>query len=228
MSTDEIIKTGLSIGATIVGSLGGGAVILSAFIKWWGDILAQKMLTKVEHKYEREIEGYKAELQNMSDQFKAMVDYSMQVATKQYDMEVKIYKDIWLALHELSLCNDYVYHFQNPTQANPDTYLTMLEDMYKELNTKLVDFQKQIASEAPFYQQEAYDILCSVDNGYMDLLKILKASINRSGMSDENKTMVNNVIIPNIKALKEELTQKIREYLFSLQKIPSHSMNGEM
>lgn len=226
MSADEIIKIGLTLGATIVGSLGGGAVIFTAVVKWWGDILAQKMLAKVEHKYEKEIEGYKAELQDMSGKFKAMVDYSMQVATKQYDMEVKIYKDIWTALHELSLCTDYVYHFQNPTQADPTSYVTMLEKMCRKFDKKLSEFQKQIDSEAPFYQKEAYDILSNMEKEYIKLLKILKASTGRLGMSSEDKVIVNNMIIPKLNTLKEELTRKIREYLFSLQKVPSYDLNG--
>lgn len=225
MGADEIIKIGLTLGATVVGSLGGGAVIFTAVVKWWGDILAQKMLAKVEHKYEREIEGYKAELQDMSGKFKAMVDYSMQVATKQYDMEVKIYKDIWTALHELSLCTDYVYHFQNPTQADPTSYVTMLENMCKEFDEKLSAFQKQIDSEAPFYQKEAYDILSNMEKEYIQLLKILKASTGRLGMSSEDEVIVNK-IIPKLNTLKEELTKKIREYLFSLQKVPGHDLNG--
>lgn len=225
MGADEIIKTGLTIGTVIVGSLGGGAAIITAVVKWWGDILAQKMLAKVEHKYEKEIEGYKAELQDMSGKFKAMVDYSMQVATKQYDMEVTIYKDIWTALHELSLCQNCVCHFENPTQSDPNSYLTMLKNIYNDFKTKLMNFQKQIDSVAPFYQLDAYVILCDMDKEYTELLKILEVSTSLTGVSDENKVKVNTMILPKINTLKEELTRKIREYLFSLQKTPSPSVS---
>lgn len=224
MEASDIIKIGLSIGAAIVGFLGGGSAIFTFVVKWWGDILAQKMLAKVEHKYEKEIESYKTELNDMSEKFKAMVDYSMQVATKQYDMEVKIYKDIWAALHELSVCTDEVYHFQNPTHPDPNEYLKMLQNKCENFSEKLICFERQIDSEAPFYQREAYDILCTMDKEYTKLMRILKVSFK--GMSDENKEIVNNRIMPGIRLLKEELTIKIREYLFSLQKVPSKDIKG--
>ena len=204
MNVDEIIKTGLAVGATIIGSIGGGACILTAVIKWWGDILAQKMLAKVENKYVREIEGYKAELQDVSNKFNAMLDYSMQVATKQYDMEIKIYQDIWKALHELLLCNEEIYHFQNPTEADPVIYSKLLETTYNQMNKKYLDLKQQIDSKAPFYQEKAYNILYNIDKEYTRLLKILKVSANQSGMSSADKDVVNNKILPKISDLKEQ------------------------
>lgn len=225
MEINEIIKAGLAMGGTIVCSLGGGVVILSTVLRWYGDILSQKLLVKIEHKYEKEIEKYKAELQNMSSKYEAIVEHSMQVASKQYDMEVEVYRNIWSALHELTLCQNCIEHFENPTEADPSNYLAIKRDMYGDINTKLLNFEKQIDSAAPFYQMEAYNTLCSMDTQYKALLKILGTCVGLQAMSADNIDIVNNKILPQIEILKMNLTNIIREYLFSLKKIPN--CNGD-
>lgn len=217
MSAKEIFEL---VGA-VLGSLGGGAVIVSAAAKWCGDVLAQKLFANVEHKHEKEIEQYKTKLQDMSTKFNAMVEHSMQVASKQYDMEVEIYQNIWQALYELSICQNYIYHFENPTDANPNSYLMMLNEYSVDFKTKLENFQKQIDSAAPFYQIEAYELLCRIDKKYVELTRILETSIGLERMSIENKDKINLEILPKINELKGELAKVIREYLFSSKKIPN-------
>lgn len=207
------------VGAVLC-SLGGGTVIISAASKWFGDFMAQKLLANAEHKHEKEIEQYKAKLQDMSTQFSIMVEHSMQVATKQYDMEVAIYQNIWNALHDLYMCQNYIYHFENPTQANPVTYLETLKTYNEDFKGKLENFQKQIDSAAPFYQIEAYELLCEINNKYIELLHIIDTSVSLDGMTIENKTKVHSEILPIIKDLKVKLMKEIREYLLTRKKIP--------
>lgn len=76
----------IQVAAAIVASLGGGAAIITIVAKWYGDFLAQKMLSNVTHKHEEEIEQYKSILQNMSVKFTALVEHSIEIASKQYDM----------------------------------------------------------------------------------------------------------------------------------------------
>ena len=216
MSISEIF--GL-VGAFLC-SLGGGAVIISAAAKWFGDFMAQKLLANAEHKHEKEIEQYKAKLQDMSTKFNVLVEHSMQVASKQYDMEVTIYQNIWNALHDLYVCQNYIYHFENPTLADPVTYLEMLKTGNENFKEKLGNFQKQIDSAAPFYQIEAYELLCGINNKYIELTHIIDTSVVLEGMTTENKTKVHSEILPEIKDLKEKLMKTIREYLLAKKKIP--------
>lgn len=217
MSFEEIFK----LAGAIIASLGGGAVIVTAAAKWCGDLLAQKLLANIEHSHEKEIEQYKAKLQDMSTEFSALVEHSMQIASKQYDMEIEIYQNIWKAFHDLSMCQKYIYHFENPTQADPDAYLSMLRAYSTDIESKLEMFQKQIDSAAPFYQKEAYVLLCNIEQEYIKLMKILKFSVGLSGMTNENKGKVENEILPQINTHKAELVKTIREYLFSLKGIPN-------
>lgn len=215
MTLDEIFKV---VGA-ILAALGGGTVVVTAAIKWCSDLLAQKMLSDIEHKHEKEIEKYKAELQDFSAEFNALVEQSMQVASKQYDMEIEIYQNIWKTFHELSMCQNYIYHFENITMANPDDYLAMLEKYAKDFKMNMEKFQEQINSVAPFYQIEAYELLCDIEEQYIVLLDILESSIGLAGMSEENKIKVENEVLPQIEQFKDKLIKTIRNYLFSLKRI---------
>lgn len=88
MNIDDVLK----VAAAIITSIGGSAVIIVAVSKWCGEILAQKLLSDIDHKHEKDIEKYKFSLQNMSTEFATLLDHSVEVTKKQYDMEIEIYK----------------------------------------------------------------------------------------------------------------------------------------
>lgn len=217
MTLDDIFK----LAGAIIFSLGGGAAIVTAVAKWCGDLLAQKLLADFEHKHEMKIEKYRTELQNMSTEFNSLLNHSMQVASKQYDVEVEIYQKIWISLHELSLCQNFVVDFENATRPDLDDYITMLKNHCNDLSAKLNIFREQIDSAAPFYQEEAYNLLYNIEREYSELLIIMSSSIISTGMSIENQTRVRNELFPTIKTYKDELIKTIREYLLSLKKVPN-------
>ncbi len=216
MTFDEIIK----LAGAIITSLGGSAIVIVAVSKWCGNLLAEKLLANIKHKYEKEIEKYKLQLRDMSTEFNVLIEHSMQIASKQYDMEIEIYINIWKTFHELSECQNYIYHFENPTQADPVDYLELLQFQRKDLKIKLEAFRKQIDSSAPFYQENAYNLLCKIEQKYTELLKIIEASVKLEGMSKENKKIVEK-IFSEIKNDKDKLTEIIREYLLKLKSIPN-------
>lgn len=218
MKVDDIIK----IAAAIIASLGGGAAIITAVAKWCGDILAQKLFSNIEHEHEKEIEKYKTNLQDMSAKFTALVQHSMEVASKQYDMEVKIYQNIWRSLYELSACQSYIYDFEHPIVVDSEEYIRVLTEHNLDFKVKLECFQKQIDSEAPFYQSNTYNLLCEINELYVELSAIFKKSTSITGMSSENANKVNTRIVPQICILKENLTKEIRDYLLSLKKVPGN------
>lgn len=215
MGVDDILK----IAASIVASLGGSAVIITAVAKWWGEFLAHKLLADIEYKHEKELEKYRTDLQNMSKNFHIMLEHSMQIASKQYDMEVEIYQNIWKNLYELYKCLDYINDFEHPTIANPEEYIKVLNLYSSDFKMKLEDFQSQMDSVAPFYQSNVYDLLCDINKEFVDLMNILDVSVSLEGMSNENKDKVNSKIMPQICEIKGKITNEIREYLFSLQKV---------
>ena len=142
------------------------------------------------------------------------------MAAKQYDMELEIYRNIWKALHDLCKCLDYICDFQHPTVAEPTEYLRRLEEHSIDFKRKLEIFENQMDSVAPFYQCDIYELLCKIDEECKKLMEIFQVSMGYTGMTNENTIIVNSEIIPQICFLKEKLTKDIRDYLFSLQKIP--------
>lgn len=64
-------------------------------------------------------------------------------------------------------------------------------------------------------------MLCSIEQEYIKLMKILNFSVGLSGMTNENKGKGENEILPQINARKDELVKTIREYLFSLKGMPN-------
>lgn len=219
------IKDIISIAAAIVTSLGGGALIITAVAKWCGDLLAQKMLLSIKSEHEKEIEQYKTTLQDMSVKFKLLVGHSVEVASKQYDMEVEIYKNIWKSLYELYTCINYISDFENPIGSDPEKYKEQLNKNCNDFECKMTSFQQQIDSVAPFYQGNVYGLLCQLDEKCKELLTIFKCSVDVSGMSSENRDRVNSDIKPKMIEIKEELTGMIREHLHSLRMIPDNEEN---
>ena len=99
-------------------------------------------------------------------------------------------------------------------------YLLLLKSSRSDFKIKLENFQAQIDSAAPFYQGEAYNLLCELDKKYTELFNIIDSSVSLAGMTSENKERINTQIIPRIEEIKGNLTKIIRDYLFSLKKMP--------
>ena len=216
MNINDILKIA---GAFLV-SLGGGAAIITAVVKWASDFLAKTLLSNIEAKHEKEIANYKTELNNMSTKFSSLVNHSVNIATKQYDMEVDIYRNIWKHLYELSVCIKYFDNFSSPIGSNPEEYKKKLEENCMDLKNKLMSFQQQVDSFAPFYQSDIYELLCQIYTEFDKLLVVFNCSIGVLGISSENEQKTKTDILPRIKDLNQKLTNVIRDYLFSLKKIP--------
>lgn len=80
--------------------------------------------------------------EDMSTEFSALVEHSMQIASKQYDMEIEIYQNIWKTFYDLSMCQKYIYHFENTTQADSDAYLLMLRTFSVDIESKFRNVSK--------------------------------------------------------------------------------------
>lgn len=217
MNVDDILK----VAAAIITSIGGGAVIVVAISKWCGEILAQKLLSNISHKHERDIEQYKANLQNMSSEFAALLNHSVEVTKKQYDMEIEIYKNIWNALYDVYNCLSYINDFERPTGGDPEEYTSNLVQHYSDFFHKANILKREIDSVAPFYKESVYNNLCKVNEKCFELLSILKDSTDVCGLSSDNANIINASIKPEMEQLKNDLVVDIRSYLLSLRKPPS-------
>jgi len=87
----ELIKLGLA-------SIGGAAVALLGLSKWLGNVWANKILEKEKAKHNRELEGYKSQLE-------LGVDKSSRYIEAQFD----VYNSLWDALYSLKLAGDVLW-----------------------------------------------------------------------------------------------------------------------
>lgn len=217
MNIDDIFK----VAAAIITSIGGSAVIIVAISKWFGDVLAQKLLSDISHKHEKDIEQYKVNLQNMSAEFAALLDHSMDVTKKQYDMEIEIYKNIWHALYDVYNCLPYINDFETPSGGDSEAYIHRLEQYCSDFLQKVDVLEREIDSVAPFYKESVYINLCKVKDNCFKLLDILKESANVYGLTNDKANKINTFIKPEMERLKSELVRDIRSYLLSLRRLPS-------
>ena len=217
MNIDDVLK----VAAAIITSIGGSAVIIVAVSKWCGEILAQKLLSDIDHKHEKDIEKYKFSLQNMSTEFATLLDHSVEVTKKQYDMEIEIYKKIWNALYDVYSCLSYIDDFVTPTGGNSEEYISRLVQHYSDFMQKADILKREIYSVAPFYKESVYDNLCKVKEKCFELVDILGESANVCGLSTDNANKINTAIKPEMERLKDDLVRDIRSYLLSLKKPPS-------
>lgn len=217
MNVDDILK----VATAIITSIGGSAVIIVAIAKWFGEVLAQKLLSNINHKNEKDIEQYKSKLQNMSVEFSALVDHSVEVTKKQYDMEIEIYKKIWNALYDVYNCLSYIDDFENPSGGDSEEYIGKLVQHYSDFLQKVDSLKREIDSVAPFYKKSVYNNLCKVKDKCFELLVILKESTNVCGLSIDNVNKINTSIRPEMERLNCDLVEDIRSYLLSLRRPPS-------
>jgi len=217
MNVDDILK----VATAIIASIGGGAVIVVAISKWCGEILAQKLLSNISHKHEKDIEQYKFNLQKMASEFAALLDHSVEVTKKQYDMEIEIYKNIWKALYDVYNCLSYIDDFEKPIGGNPEEYTSKLVQHYSDFFHKANILNREIDSVAPFYKESIYNNLRKVNEKCFELLGILRESTDICGLSTDNANIINTSIKPEMEHLKSDLVGDIRSYLLSLRKPPS-------
>lgn len=217
MNVNDVFK----VVAALIASIGGSAVIIVAISKWFAEVLAQKLLSDIGHKHEKDIEQYKFNLQNMSTEFAALLDHSVAVTKKQYDMEIEIYKNIWNTLYDVYNCLSYIDDFENPSGGDSDEYTRRLEQHYSDFRQKVDSLKREIDSVAPFYKESIYNNLCKVKDKCFELLGILRDSTNVSGLSIDNADKINKYLKPDMEQLKGNLVGDIRSYLLSLRKPPS-------
>ena len=87
----------------IVGSLGGGSVIMLAVTKWGSEILTAKIKADIEHKHKKEIAAYEKQLSDSTAKLNTLLQNTSYITQQQYDLEMEIYKDAWESLFNLML-----------------------------------------------------------------------------------------------------------------------------
>jgi hypothetical protein len=127
----------------VVTSIGGISFIILAVIKFSSDIIAERLSKKYELKLAKEMEIYKAGLEN-----------KVYISKAKFDTEFLLYRQ--LSITFVNMVKDSSQLFPRFTKDGCDDY-----DKYKRLHDKSVDSivaaQDELYSSAPFVTQNLYD-----------------------------------------------------------------------
>ena len=224
------IKEVMQVAAAIITSVGGTGAIVLGLSKWFGGVLANKLLESEKAEHSQELEKYKNELSEQLNKVKAVSDKELYITKVQYDNEYKIYMEIWEKLHK---CIVYTLQLYPQGIENvPVDKKEMLEyqlKKYKKYAECYNDFSLTVDKYAPFYKKEFYEKfvelrkLCGQQGAYFDHFEIQRKT-NLSFVSNRDAPMPEKVdeavwidIPKGIEKLKGELTEEIRDYLLNLR-----------
>lgn len=209
----------------IVGSLGGGSVIMIAVSKWGSDLLAAKVKADIEQKQKKEMAFYEKQLSDSKAKLNALLQNSSYITQYQYDLEMNIYKEVWKALFELISCKEWVEELKilNPKNFNISNENELKEKRKEHCSTllkKLSDYQRIIDTNAPFYQKDLYETMQGIALEFHKIGHIFLKYQDEIRLADQDDTMSLEQISLNIERNKELLVEKLRNYLQSLKCIP--------
>ena len=107
------------IAFTILGSVGGSAVVIGSLSNWLGKVWANRILEQDKKKYQEEIELLKKQYEVHFDGLKAVL---LRYSESQFD----IYRELWGSLCELKLTTDDLW-----IRSTPDNVARFSEQLNK-------------------------------------------------------------------------------------------------
>lgn len=134
---------------SITTSVGGVGVIIVAVIKFSSNIIANRLEEKYTHKLNRELEKYKATLENKNYISKAKFD-------KEFEMYQLLSKAFFHMVQAITLMipSGLAYH-----PVDKDKKKEYEDSLYKDAHQKLVEAQDLLYSDAPFVSESMFERL---------------------------------------------------------------------
>lgn len=206
----------------IVGSLGGGSVIMLAVTKWGAEILTAKIKADIEHKHKKEIAAYEKQLSDSTAKLNTLLQNSSYITQRQYDLEMEIYKEAWKALFDLMICKEWaedliILTSQTSNIRNENDLIDQRRNRYLDLVNRLSVYQKIVDANAPFYQKDAYVTMKEIALEFQKLEKIFLKYRSEIQLADPEDITILNQICMQIDREKELLVEEVRGYLQSLK-----------
>lgn len=226
------IREIFEVAGAIIASLGGGAALVLGLSSWLGKVWANRILENEKAQHNKELERYKRELSEELERVKSFNDKALYVSKAQYDNEYRIYTEIWAKLH-----NCIVYTLMLYPQGLVNVPLDEKEyekyqaKKYEDYVKYYNDFSMAIDKYNPFYKKEFYELFVKL-RGICNRQGLIyrhweidrKHNISFIGVRDqcmpekeEDEAFMKNP--EKINKAVEEIAEKIREYLLSLQLI---------
>lgn len=83
------------LGFYVVGSLGGGTVLIGALVRWWGKYLAESLLEGERAYHRQDLERLKRDLEATNRQFQAELDKTVHAFKAKLQIEIHAILDLW-------------------------------------------------------------------------------------------------------------------------------------
>jgi len=207
----------LEIAGSIIVSFGGSAAILVACTKWCSELLAKKMFENIKKQNEQEMEMFRTEVLKQRKENDALVDKTLFITKSQYEMEVKIYKEIWGNLYKCVASIKELFDFERELPEENRIYYEELNDRVKEVQDDFLNFSSLIDENAPFYVAEYYNKFILLKDEFSNVLELSIRLRNEAPNFSEELKNSSNQILCQILVLKEEILEDVRNYLQGLK-----------
>lgn len=199
------------ITVSIVGGLGGIAVIFTAIVRYLSNLIADRLSKKYEIKLSKEFEKYKSSLQNKT-----------YISRTKFDTEFAIYRELSSGFSDAVIAiNIMIPTGYTTVPADREARLELDKQHYETAVEAIVKAQDSLKSNIPFIPENIYD-------GYNELLKLfglqLAAYEDRFVVTDlrpqSEKETFSRDDYKRTREISEKwitINNKIRKYLNSLE-----------
>ncbi len=99
----------INIGTSIIVSLGGSSVIIIGLSKWFGGVLANKLLEKDRLKYQAVLEKVKSSYEKELEKYKDQLEKQKALFLRYREYQFKLYNELWVSLSDLRLRADLLW-----------------------------------------------------------------------------------------------------------------------
>lgn len=167
----ELIKQIIELSGVILGSLGGGAVIIFGFSSWLGKVWANRLMTKEKVEYAQELESLRNRLTQDTESYKIKLKKSEFIFQKEFEAASEFVGLIRNFLPKYShpdmdwgdACDEIAICFED-IETLLSSYLSkhgaILQDDVKDLITDCIGiagknkFETNITEKVPFHVNE--------------------------------------------------------------------------
>jgi hypothetical protein len=108
------LKDILTIAASIILSIGGAGAIIIGVSKWFGDLIASRILDNYKFKHERDLENLKKDYQKELEITKSELDKSKHQFLKYSDEQFTFYNKLWKIFWHVKKSTDTLWKTKDP------------------------------------------------------------------------------------------------------------------
>jgi hypothetical protein len=147
-----------AVSAAVIGSLGGGAVLVTGLSGWLGRVWADRLMQDNIAKHNRELEEIKSKFEAVNQRLQAELDKTLHVHHLHFETEFKALTDIWAKLSGLRTA----LAASTPTnivETTKDQRLELLSPLVSAISDANYTFKRAVDEQSPFYSGKIFQKL---------------------------------------------------------------------